>query len=116
MSQPSYRVKPGPTGPECQGGGRPEEGQDRVAQGDTNGAGPDPGVGPAPPAPQGWAEALLDAEEPILAMIGGGRPLPEVLDALCRMIESLCAGATCSVLLLDPDGKNLRWAAAPNLP
>ncbi|HEX8201970.1 MAG TPA: PAS domain S-box protein, partial [Isosphaeraceae bacterium] len=56
------------------------------------------------------------AEEPILSMIGGGRPLPEVLDALCRMIEALCAGATCSVLLLDADGKNLRWAAAPGLP
>ena len=48
----------------------------------------------------GWAEALLDAEEPVLAMIGGDRPLPEVLDALCRMVESLCPGTTCSVPLM----------------
>ena len=46
----------------------------------------------------------------------GGRPLPEVLDALCRMLEALCAGATCSVLLLDADGRTLSWAATPGLP
>src|SRR4051794_15930418 len=116
MSQPSQRAEAEATGPERQGCGRPEEGNGRVAQGDANGVGPVPGGGPVPPSPQGWAEALLDAEEPILAMIGGGRPLPEVLDALCRMIESLCAGATCSVLMLDADGRNPRWAATPGLP
>ncbi|MEW4570319.1 PAS domain S-box protein [Tautonia sp. JC769] len=112
----SQRARFEPLGPERQGDGRPEDGDGPVAQGRADGAVPASSSDSAPPAPQGWAESLLDAEEPILAMIGAGRPPAEVLDALCRMIEALCAGATCSVLLLDADGKALRWAATPSLP
>ena len=41
-----------------------------------------------------WAEALLEAEGPLLQMIGSGRPPGEVLEALCLMTEALCPGAT----------------------
>ena len=71
---------------------------------------------PAARGDRDWAEALLEAEGPILQMIGGGQACGAVLEALCRMIEGLCAGSICTILRLDPDGRHLRWAAAPNLP
>lgn len=62
------------------------------------------------------AEGMLSAEKVILEMIGADAPLPDVLVALCRMIESLSNGALCSILLLDADGVHLRHGAAPSLP
>lgn len=62
-----------------------------------------------------WGEAILDAEEPILQMIGDGGPLDEVLDSLCRMVETRRGGATCAIFRLDPDGRHLRRAAGPTL-
>ncbi len=62
------------------------------------------------------AERMLAAEKQILEMIGADAPLSDVLDALCRMIESLSDGALCSVLLLDDEGRHLNHGAAPSLP
>ena len=45
-----------------------------------------------------------------------GEPLSEVLDQLMRLNESEFQGLLASILLLDPDGKRLRHAAAPSLP
>jgi len=52
----------------------------------------------------------------VLELIALGRPLNEVLDTLCRVIEDGIAGTACSVLLLDRAGKHLHHAAAPHLP
>ena len=62
------------------------------------------------------SEGMLSAEKAVLEMIGADAPLPDVLVALCRMIERLSTGALCSVLLLDADGVHLRHGAAPSLP
>lgn len=62
------------------------------------------------------AEAILVGEKRVLELLAGGAGLPESLDALCRMIETLAEGVSCSILLLDPDGAHLRHAAAPSLP
>src|SRR4051794_6453286 len=87
------------------------DGEDRPGTADGSGSPPpDPNEGPT------WVEALLEAEGPVLQMIGSARPPGEVLEALCLMTESLCPGATCAVLLIDPSGRNLRGVAAPSLP
>jgi diguanylate cyclase (GGDEF)-like protein/PAS domain S-box-containing protein len=61
-------------------------------------------------------EQFLAREKNVLEMIAMGRPLLEVLDALARSIEELAEGRICSVLLVDRDGKHLRYGAAPSLP
>lgn len=63
-----------------------------------------------------WAEALLEAEEEILRKIGTALPLPEVLVALCEMVESLCPGTICSVMLRDRGDRLLHLGAGPSLP
>lgn len=62
------------------------------------------------------AEALLAGEKHLLEMIGRGEPLPEMLDALCRLVEQDSSGSMCSILFVDEDGKRLRTGAAPSLP
>jgi len=62
-------------------------------------------------------QALLIArEKELLEMVAVARPLPAILDALCRTIEALSEGTRASLLLLDADGVHLRRAAAPSLP
>ena len=51
-----------------------------------------------------WAEAALAGEKRVLEMIAGGRSLFVVLDALCRVVEEICHGYYCSILLLDEEG------------
>jgi signal transduction histidine kinase/CheY-like chemotaxis protein len=60
-------------------------------------------------------EALLGAQKGLLEQIARGSALPEVLDALTRMVESHSEGALCSILLLDEEGR-LRHGSAPSLP
>ena len=55
-------------------------------------------------------------EEEVLEMIGLGKPLPEVLEALVRSAEKQADGMICAVMLLDEDGRRLRYGAAPSLP
>ncbi|MFZ5659735.1 MAG: PAS domain S-box protein [Pseudomonadota bacterium] len=63
------------------------------------------------------AEALIDCEKRILEMIVKEVPLLSVLDSLVRIFERQAdKPLTCSIMLLEPDGRDLRMAAAPNLP
>jgi PAS domain S-box-containing protein len=61
-------------------------------------------------------EALLAGEKRLLEMIAKGDSLPRVLEALCRLVEEMAAGSLCSILLVDPNGRQLRAGAAPSLP
>jgi PAS domain S-box-containing protein len=61
------------------------------------------------------AERLLAEEKRLLEMVATGRPAPEVLEALCRAVESLTEGTCASILLLDPATRCLRHGAAPSL-
>ena len=62
------------------------------------------------------AEAMLSEQSRLLEMIAAGAPLPDILDRLCRWIESQLPGQMASLLLLDDDGLHLRHGAAPSLP
>ncbi|MFM0550705.1 EAL domain-containing protein [Paraburkholderia sediminicola] len=63
------------------------------------------------------AEGVLASERTVLRLITRNTPLPELLDEVCRRAEALLgAGASCSILLLDPDGVHTRVGGAPSLP
>jgi PAS domain S-box-containing protein len=62
------------------------------------------------------AEALLAGEKRLLEMVARGDSLALILDALCRLVEELASGALSSILLLEPNGNQLRHGAAPSLP
>ncbi|MFL9961367.1 EAL domain-containing protein [Paraburkholderia sediminicola] len=63
------------------------------------------------------AEEVLASERSVLRLITRNTPLPELLDEVCRRAEALLgAGASCSILLLDPDGVHARIGGAPTLP
>ncbi len=59
---------------------------------------------------------LLSGQMRVLEMIARGAPLPATLDALLRVIEEQSSDMLCSILLLDAEGKHLRYGAAPRLP
>ena len=61
-------------------------------------------------------EALLAGEKRLLEMVAKGDPLGDILDAICRLVEKLCSGSLCSILLLDSSGKRLRQGAGPSIP
>src|ERR1700751_6260252 len=61
-------------------------------------------------------KGLFAGENAILEMIALDAPLADVLDRLMRLTETRFEGLLASVLLLDPEGKRLRHAAAPSLP
>ncbi len=63
------------------------------------------------------SDALLEAQRHVLEMIVRGRPLPEVLSALCSIVEAQAERAVrAAILLVDADGKRLFTGAAPSLP
>jgi PAS domain S-box-containing protein len=62
------------------------------------------------------AEALLSAEKRLLEMTATDVTLERILNALCLFIEEQRSGTLASVLLLDPDGVYLRFAAGPSIP
>ena len=62
------------------------------------------------------AETLLGGETRILEMLATGCPLSEILEALCRLIESIASGSLCSILLVDPIHNRMKHGAAPSLP
>jgi diguanylate cyclase (GGDEF)-like protein/PAS domain S-box-containing protein len=63
------------------------------------------------------AEEVLASERSVLRLITRNTPLPELLDEVCRRAEALLGeGASCSILLLDPDGVHARIGGAPTLP
>ncbi|HEY5756045.1 MAG TPA: PAS domain-containing protein, partial [Steroidobacter sp.] len=50
------------------------------------------------------AETLLTGEVQLLEMVARGRPLTQVLEALCRLVEQLADGCLCNVVLTDATG------------
>ena len=52
----------------------------------------------------------------VLEKLSSGAPLPDVLEALVRSVETSLFGALCSILLLDETGRHLLLGAAPSLP
>lgn len=61
-------------------------------------------------------EAIQSANAANLDMIARGKPLPDVLDAICRSVQQPLDGVYASILLLEEDGECLRHGAAPDLP
>src|SRR5713101_6206460 len=61
-------------------------------------------------------EALLAGENRVLEMLAKGDPLAGILDSLCLLVEEQSSGVLASILLMDPNGKQLRHGGAPNLP
>src|SRR5438876_1118683 len=61
-------------------------------------------------------EALLAGENRVLEMVAKGDSLANILDSLCLLVEKQSSGVLASILLMDPNGKQLRHGAAPNLP
>jgi PAS domain S-box-containing protein len=63
------------------------------------------------------AEAMLAGEKRLLEMIAKGDSLSATLAELCLLAEEFCAGyVLSSILLLDPETQELRYAASPNVP
>ena len=62
------------------------------------------------------AETELAGEKQLLEMIASGRPLPDVLDALCKFFETAATGCFCGVYPIDWSGPTFQNAAAPSLP
>jgi PAS domain S-box-containing protein len=60
--------------------------------------------------------ALLDSQRAVLERIASGAPLSESLLTLVKLIEQQAPGVRCAILLSDPAGKRLRFAAAPSIP
>ena len=62
------------------------------------------------------AEVLLAGEKQLLEMAAGDRSMPEILEAICHLVENTARGCYCSVVLVDPSGTRLEHGAAPSLP
>jgi signal transduction histidine kinase len=63
------------------------------------------------------AEALLQAQKQVLELVVQGTETGKVLEGLCQLVEEQSkSGVLASILLLDHDGKYLRYGAAPSLP
>ncbi len=61
-------------------------------------------------------EALLAGEKHLFELVASGHSTSEVLEAICRLVESMASGCYCSVVLVDPSGARLAHGAAPSLP
>src|SRR5450432_2935407 len=57
---------------------------------------------------------LLAAEKDLLELVTRGRPLPEVLQALCQRVEAITGDGFCNILLVDPSGANFLVGAGPS--
>lgn len=62
------------------------------------------------------ARQLEAGQRSVLASIAARRPLTESLLATTQVCEDQFAGALCSILLLDEEGKHVLQGAAPSLP
>ncbi|MFT7227738.1 MAG: diguanylate cyclase (GGDEF)-like protein [Methylophilaceae bacterium] len=56
------------------------------------------------------------AHDAILEMIAKGKPLPDILHAIVKQVQSEDESTLCSLLLMDAEGKHLLTGAAPDLP
>jgi PAS domain S-box-containing protein len=62
------------------------------------------------------SEGLLAGENRVLEMLAKGDSLADILDSLCLLVEEQSSDVLASILLMDPNGKQLRHGGAPNLP
>jgi PAS domain S-box-containing protein len=60
------------------------------------------------------AESMRAVERRIFEMVAKGDPLAEILDSLCRLVESQASGVLASISFID--GDRLWRGAAPSLP
>ncbi len=58
----------------------------------------------------------LNGVQRILSDIVAGKPEQELLESLCRLLESLFEGSSATVMLASDDGQHLSIAAAPSVP
>ncbi|MCB9651494.1 MAG: response regulator [Deltaproteobacteria bacterium] len=56
-----------------------------------------------------------EAQRQLLERVAKGAPLPEVLDDVCRLVESQLADAKATILLLDHETRTVRFGAAPTI-
>lgn len=61
------------------------------------------------------AEALLAGEKRLLEMVAMGRPLPAILENLCKLAEEIASDCLCSISLIDAEDMTFRWVGAPSL-
>lgn len=62
------------------------------------------------------AEERLRLQGSVLEQIAMGRPLSEILDHLCRLIESVLDNSHCAIMQFQVDNHALELLSAPNLP
>jgi len=62
------------------------------------------------------AEALLSGEKHVLEMIASGRPLREVLAALCGFFEGSAPDCHCGIYPIDRRSNTFEFGIAPSLP
>jgi C4-dicarboxylate-specific signal transduction histidine kinase len=62
------------------------------------------------------SQSLLSAEKETLELIARGAGLSEILDHLCRCIDTHAPDVMTTILLMDPDGQRLWPAAGPRVP
>ncbi len=63
-----------------------------------------------------WVETQLAGGKELLEMIASGRPLREVLVALCRFVEEASPDSHCGVYAIDWGGPTFQYGVAPSLP
>ncbi len=61
-------------------------------------------------------EHLMKAENRILKMIASGASTEETLGKIVKLVEAETPDGVCSIVVLDPDGRHIRHAAANSLP
>ena len=62
------------------------------------------------------AEMALLWQKRVLERIARGATLPVILHEIVGLVEGLLPGSLCSILQLDPNGRQLRLGAGPSLP
>ena len=68
------------------------------------------------PASATFRSGALGAQARLLMLLGADAPLPVLLDALARYVETWAPSSHCSILLRDPGRNVLVFVAAPSLP
>jgi len=61
-------------------------------------------------------ELLLANQKRVLELIASGTGINETLAELCLAIEEQCAGARCTIMVVDEDRQHLRSFAGPHMP
>ncbi|HEV3017605.1 MAG TPA: PAS domain-containing protein [Burkholderiaceae bacterium] len=64
---------------------------------------------------QAWSE-LLECQRRVLERVANRASLAEIFETLVKLIEDQTPDMRCAVLLVDSDGHNLHFVAAPNIP